>query len=379
MAKKDYYGILGVSKGATDAELKKAYRMKAKAHHPDLHRSKSEAEKKANEDKFKEINHAYDVLSDSQKRAAYDQYGDENGPMGGGFGGGGQAGGFWGGGGFDDIISNIFDSFTGGGSSRSRRPSGRADGSDIGVEITISFEEAAFGCTKEINVSRNEKCASCKGTGAKAGTAYKTCSKCGGTGRVTYTQQTIFGTVQNTGTCDACKGTGKTITSACRTCNGKGFKKVTHTHKIVIPAGINNGQRMTYHNEGNCGKNGGSNGSLIILIKVKPHKIFKRKENDVYLEIPLSFITATLGGEIQVPTLEGNISYKIPEGTDTGTMFKIKGKGIKYLRREVKGDMYVTVNIETPRKLSSSQKELLRTLNDTMSKSQQPKQKKFYN
>jgi len=377
MANKDFYNILGVAKGASDDEIKKAYRVKAKQYHPDLHSDKSETEKKANEEKFKEINHAYEVLSDKQKRANYDRFGDENGPLGAagqGFSGN-TGGGFWGGG-FEDIISNIFDSF-GGGSRRSSQ-STRTQGADIGVELTIDFTEAAFGCTKEITVTRNECCSKCGGTGAKDSSAYKTCGKCGGTGRVTYTQNTIFGTVSNTTTCDTCKGTGKIITSQCKACSGKGYNRVTHIHKVIIPAGIAHGQRMTYHGEGDCGAQGGNPGNLIIVINVKPHKYFKRKDYDVYLDMPISFVIATVGGEIEVPTLDGKTKYTIPEGTETGTLFRIKGKGIKYLRKEMYGDLYFTVTIETPRSLTSSQKELLKTFNSTLSKSQEPKQKKFY-
>lgn len=375
MANKDYYSILGINKDATEDELKKAYRNKAKQYHPDRHSGKSDAEKKANEEKFKEINHAYDVLSDSQKRANYDRFGDENGPVMGGQGFSGGTGGFWGGG-FEDIISNIFDSFGGGGSRRSA--TSRTNGSDIGIELTIEFAEAAFGCTKEINITRNESCSKCGGTGAKDADSYKTCGKCSGTGRITFTQNTIFGTVSNSTTCDACKGKGKIITSQCKGCGGKGYNRTSHVHKVIIPAGINHGQRMTYHGEGNCGTEGGSPGNLIILINVKQHKYFKRKDNDIYMDLPLSFVTAAIGGEIDVPTLDGNMRYTIPEGTESGTLFRIKGKGIKYLKREMYGDLYFTVNVETPRNLTSSQKELLKTFNTTLSKTQEPKQKKFY-
>lgn len=378
MANKDYYGILGVNKNATDDEIKKAYRQKAKQYHPDLHSNKSDTEKKANEEKFKEVNHAYEVLTDKQKRATYDKFGDENGPMGAGGQGfsGGAGGGFWGGG-FEDIISNIFDSFGGGGGGR-RTSSSRSNGSDIGVELSIDFIEAAFGCTKEINITRNECCTKCSGTGAKDTDSYKTCGKCGGSGRVTYTQNTIFGTVSNSAPCDACKGSGKIITSPCKSCNGKGYNRVTHSHKVVVPAGIDHGQRMTYHGEGDCGAQGGSNGNLIVIINVKPHKFFKRKDNDIYLEIPISFITAAIGGDIDVPTLDGKMKYSIPEGTETGAIFRVKGKGIKYLRREAYGDMYFTVTIETPKSLTSTQKDLLKTFGSTLSKTQEPKQKKFY-
>lgn len=378
MAKKDYYNILGVNKNATDEEIKKAYRQKAKLFHPDLHNDKTEAEKRENEVKFKQINHAYEVLSDKQKRASYDNFGDENGPMGaGGAGGFGGASGFGGFGGFEDIISNIFDSF-GGGSRRSSQPSGRVNGSDIGVQLTIDFNEAAFGCTKEINITKKECCSKCKGTGAKDGTAFKTCGKCGGTGRVSYRQNTIFGTVSNTTTCDACKGKGKIITSTCKACGGKGYNKTTHKHRVVIPAGISHGQRMTYHEEGDCGLNGGSPGNLIVIINVKPHKYFKRKDYDIFVDVPISFATAAAGGDIDVPTLDGNMKYSIPEGTETATVFRVKGKGIKHLRRDMHGDLYFTINIETPKKLSSKQKELLKTFEESISKSQMPNKKNFY-
>ncbi len=378
MAEQDYYGILGVSKKATEDEIKTAYRNLAKRHHPDLHSNASEADKKANEEKFKKVSHAYDVLSDKQKRETYDRYGNEDGPVAGG-GGGGFSGfsGFGGGGGFEDIFSSIFDSFGGGSSSR-RKPTATRDGADIGVQLTIEFDEAAFGCTKEISINRTENCTTCNGTGAKTASGYKTCGKCHGTGYVNYQKSTIFGTVMEQAVCDLCDGTGKIITDKCTSCNGQGYKKVTHIHKVVIPAGIDNGQKMTYHGEGNCGLRGGKKGSLHVLIRVKPHKYFERRGTDLSVNIPVSFVTAAVGGDIDIPTLEGVIKYKIPSGTVSGEIFKLKGRGIKFLRRDAKGDLYVKVDVETPVKLTLKQKEMLNKFQKSLSSSQEPKRKKFY-
>ena len=339
MAAKNYYEILGVEKTATADELKLAYRKLAKKYHPDMYVSASEQEKKDAEAKFKDINHAYEVLSDPQKRAAYDTYGDENGPQAGaGFGGfSGGAGGF----GFDmdDIFSSIFSGF-GGGSSRAQRANAPQRGQDILVGINLTFEEAAFGTQKTVSVKRVENCPDCKGTGAKDGTAFKVCSQCKGSGRVTMTQRTPFGQVSTQGVCPTCHGTGKIITDKCTSCGGVGrFEKVREV-KVNIPAGIDSGQRVRYDNEGHAGSNGGEKGGLYVEVRVAPHKLFSRNGFDVLLEVPISIVDATLGTTIEVPTLYGNKEVKIPEGTQSGTVFTIKNYGIKKLKGTGKGDMF---------------------------------------
>ena len=383
MAAKNYYEILGVEKTATADELKLAYRKLAKKYHPDMYVSASEQEKKDAEAKFKDINHAYEVLSDPQKRAAYDTYGDENGPQAGaGFGGfsgfgsdGTGAGGF----GFDmdDIFSSIFSGF-GGGSSRAQRANAPQRGQDILVGVNLTFEEAAFGTQKTVNVKRVENCPDCKGTGAKDGTAFKVCSQCKGSGRVTMTQRTPFGQVSTQGVCPTCHGTGKIITDKCTTCGGVGrFEKVSEV-KVNIPAGIDSGQRVRYDNEGHAGSNGGEKGGLYVEVRVAPHKLFSRNGFDVLLEVPISIVDATLGTTIEVPTLYGNKEIKIPEGTQSGTVFTIKNYGIKKLKGTGKGDMFVKVVVEVPKSVSKEQKEFLKRFEQISDQKKQYPLKKAY-
>ena len=383
MAAKNYYEILGVEKTATADELKLAYRKLAKKYHPDMYVSASEQEKKDAEAKFKDINHAYEVLSDPQKRAAYDTYGDENGPQAGaGFGGfsgfgsdGTGAGGF----GFDmdDIFSSIFSGF-GGGSSRAQRANAPQRGQDILVGVNLTFEEAAFGTQKTVNVKRVENCPDCKGTGAKDGTAFKVCSQCKGSGRVTMTQRTPFGQVSTQGVCPTCHGTGKIITDKCTTCGGVGrFEKVSEV-KVNIPAGIDSGQRVRYDNEGHAGSNGGEKGGLYVEVRVAPHKLFSRNGFDVLLEVPISIVDATLGTTIEVPTLYGNKEIKIPEGTQSETVFTIKNYGIKKLKATGKGDMFVKVVVEVPKSVSKEQKEFLKRFDQISDQKKQYPLKKAY-
>ncbi len=383
MAAKNYYEILGVEKTATADELKLAYRKLAKKYHPDMYVSASEQEKKDAEAKFKDINHAYEVLSDPQKRAAYDTYGDENGPQAGagfggfsGFGNGGTgASGF----GFDmdDIFSSIFSGF-GGGSSRAQRANAPQRGQDILVGVNLTFEEAAFGTQKTVNVKRVENCPDCKGTGAKDGTAFKVCSQCNGSGRVTMTQRTPFGQVSTQGVCPTCHGTGKIITDKCTSCGGVGrFEKVREV-KVNIPAGIDSGQRVRYDNEGHAGSNGGEKGGLYVEVRVAPHKLFSRNGFDVLLEVPISIVDATLGMTIEVPTLYGNKEVKIPEGTQSGTVFTIKNYGIKKLKGTGKGDMFVKVVVEVPKSVSKEQKEFLKRFDQISDQKKQYPLKKAY-
>ena len=360
MAKRDYYEVLGVDRSASDADIKKAYRQLAKKYHPDMNPGNKEAE-----EKFKEVNEAYEVLSDAQKRARYDQFGHEQ-PGAGPGGGGGYSdfGGFGGGfGGFDDIFNSFFGGGFGGGGQRSQGP---IQGDDLRYDLRISFEEAAKGCTKEITVARDEACSACHGTGARAGTSPTTCPTCKGTGQVRVTQNTPFGRIQNVRTCDACHGTGKIIKDPCPRCNGRGKTRANRKISFTVPAGIDDGQIITMRGQGEPGENGGPAGDLYIQISVAPHKFFKRKDFDLYCEVPVSFTQAALGAEIDVPTLDKPIRYTVPEGTQPGTVFRIKGQGIQYLRGSGKGDLYVTVGVEVPRKLTDRQKELLRQFEGTV-------------
>lgn len=351
-AKRDYYEVLGVDKGASDADIKKAYRKLAKQYHPDVNPGDKEAEAS-----FKEVNEAYQILSDPQKKAQYDQFGhagtDPN-----GFGG-------FGGGGFGDFdfggIGDIFDTFFGGGmGSRTRNRNGPQKGADLKYSMEIAFEEAAFGIEKEINISRMETCATCTGTGAKPGTSASTCKHCNGTGQVQIKQSTPFGQFVNVKTCDVCRGEGKIITDPCTTCGGKGRVKKPVKLKINIPAGIDDGQTISLRGEGEPGLKGGPAGDLFISIRVKPHALFQRQGNDVVCEIPITFVQAALGAELEVPTLDGKVKYSIPEGTQTGSVFRLKTKGIPFIRGNGRGDQYVKVNVEVPKRLNEKQKTLLR-------------------
>lgn len=376
MADKNYYEILGVDKNANADELKLAYRKLAKKYHPDMYVSATDAEKKEAEAKFKDVNHAYEVLSDPQKRAAYDTYGDENGPQMGAGGFGGGQGGF----GFDmdDIFSTIFSGFGGGNTSRQQRTNAPQRGQDILVGINITFEEAVFGVQKKVNVKRVENCPDCGGTGAKNGKAFKVCSQCGGSGRVTMTQRTPFGQISTQGVCPTCKGKGRVITDKCTSCNGIGRFEKTREVKINIPAGIDSGQRVRYENEGHAGSNGGEKGSLYVEVRVAPHKLFVRDGFDVKLEVPISFVEATLGTTISVPTLYGPKEVKIPEYTQSGTVFTLKNCGIKKLKGSTKGDMFVKVVVEVPKSISREQKELLKKFDhETDFKKQYPLKKAY--
>lgn len=346
--KRDYYEVLGVAKGAADDEIKKAYRSLAKKYHPDLNPGD-----KAAEDKFKEVGEAYEVLSDQQKRAQYDQFG-HSGPQG-GFGGG-AGGDPFGGGGFGDI----FESFFGGGIFGGGRRNGPEKGADLRFDVTITFQEAAFGVKKDINIMREENCPICQGSGAEPGTTAETCSTCKGSGQVRTTQNTMFGSFASVNTCPRCQGKGKTVSTPCRHCNGAGKVRANRTLSINIPAGIDNGQAITLRGEGEAGKKGGPAGDLYIYITVLPHKTFKRRGFDIYQDYNVSFAQAALGSEVQLPTLEDTIKYRIPEGTQPGTTFRIKQRGIKKLNSESKGDMYITVKVEVPKRLTARQKELLR-------------------
>jgi len=355
--KKDLYEILGVDRNASQEEIKKAYRRLAKKYHPDLNPGDKEAEQK-----FKEINEAYEILSDPQKRAQYDQFGhaafEQGGFQQGGFGDFGEGGFDFDFGGFGDIFGDIFSDFFGTG--RRKAEKGPKKGADIRYDLTLTFEEAAFGTEKEIEVERFEVCDVCHGTGVKPGSRPETCPVCHGTGEIRQTQNTPFGRIVNIRTCPRCHGEGKIITDPCQKCGGTGRIRKRRKIKVTIPAGIDEGQMLTLRGEGEPGLRGGPNGDLYIVIHVKPHEIFKREGYDVYVKIPISFADAALGGEIKIPTLDGMVSFTIPEGTQTGTKFKLRGKGIPHIGGRGRGDQIVEVYVEVPKRLSEKQKELLR-------------------
>lgn len=370
--KRDYYEVLGLSKGATDDELKRAYRKLAKKYHPDLNPGDKEAEKK-----FKEINEAYETLSDKEKRARYDQFGHAGVDPNFGAGGGGGFGGF-GGAGFDfgdlgDIFSDIF------GFGGSARRNGPVRGSDIHLHISISFEESAKGCKKVVESSRVQKCTACDGTGAKTGTKAEECPYCHGTGTIKISQRTPIGMVSTSRPCDHCGGTGKIIKTPCPECHGMGVVRKPRKLEVDIPAGINDGQVITLRGQGDYGRNGGPAGDLDISVSVRPHPFFTRVNNDVWCEVPLTFTQAALGCEIIVPTLDGKVSYTVPPGTQPGESFRLRGKGIPHLNRYGKGDQYVKVTIEVPKNLSEKQKELLRQFDETTTDSKNyEKRKNFF-
>ena len=358
--KRDYYEVLGVSKSASADEIKKAYRSLAKKYHPDMNPGDKEAEAK-----FKEVNEAYDVISDTDKRAKYDQFGHAAfDPAAGGGDGFGGFGGF-GGDGFD--FGDIFSSFFGGGGSSGSRRSSAVDGEDILLRITISFDEAVFGCKKEISYPRVEACEDCDGTGAEKGTKPETCSVCRGTGSVTVKQQTMLGYMQTQRPCQECRGTGKIIKTPCKNCNAKGFVKVNKKLEVSIPAGIDNMQRVVLRGQGSAGRNGGDNGDLIIEVRVKKHEIFTRDGNNLYCDVPISFTEAALGAEIGIPILGGKPErYEIPPETQSGTSFTLKGKGVPDINSKRRGDLIITVLVETPKNLNSEQKKLLRQFADSL-------------
>lgn len=356
MANKDYYKILGVEKGASADEIKSAYRRLAKKYHPDINKTPEAAEK------FKDINEAYEVLGDDKKRANYDQFGSADGPQfGGGAGGAGGFGDFFGGagGGFGDIFSDIFSAFGGSGS----RGRVMEKGDDIFMNMTISFEEAAFGVEKNVTYSKIEKCSACDGTGAKDGKEYSVCPDCHGSGRVRFQQNTMFGTTIREAGCTRCNATGKIIKEKCSACSGKGYKKINKTLKVKVPAGIDDGQTIRMRGEGNAPVREGVSGDLNIRIAVTPHKILVRKGNDIYLDLYIPFTQALLGTKVEIPTLKGPYTLTIPELTASGTVMRLKNKGVKILNREAYGDMLVSIKAEPPKSLDKATKKLLEELN----------------
>ncbi len=378
--KRDFYEVLGVGRNASDDEIKKSYRKLAKKYHPDLNPGNKDTEAK-----FKEVNEAYEVLSDKSKKANYDKFGHAGVDPSYSSGRGGSYS-YSGSNPFgqDFDLGDIFNSFFGGFEGFGGRASGRYSqnspkrGSDTETVINISFEEAAKGCTKEITYQRTDVCSECKGTGAKSGTSPKTCPTCGGAGQVTVSQKTPFGIMQTTRTCDRCKGTGKVITDPCRVCRGQGRIRSSKTVEINIPAGVDNEQVLNVKGHGNAGTNGGSFGDLHVYVNVNHHPIFKRKGNDIICEIPLTFTQAALGADVIVPTLDGRVEYHVHEGTQPGDVFRLKGKGIPYIHGRGRGDQFVKVNVEIPRGLSYEQKEALQKFDAITGEKNYQKRKGFF-
>lgn len=369
--KRDYYEVLGIQKGATEDEIKKAFRKKARENHPDLH-----PDDPSFVEKFQEINEANEVLSDPEKRARYDQFGHAG--VDPSYGGGGDMGGFGGFADMGDILENIFGGFGfGGGASRSSANAPKR-GADLQESVTISFMEACSGKKQEIKVNRMCTCDACKGSGANEGTSSEICPDCKGRGSVKATQRTPFGAISSTKPCPHCGGKGKIIKNPCNKCRGLGRLRVQKSVSLDIPAGINNGQTMRLSGQGDCGVNGGSSGDLMINVNVKTHPLFTREGYDIHCEIPVTYTDAVLGAEIIVPTIDGDVKYNISEGTQTGTVFRLKGKGVKMINRTERGNQYVKVNVEVPKNLTKKQKELLKAFEASLSEKNYAKRQSFF-
>ncbi len=363
----EYYNTLGVEKNATESEIKSAYRKLAKQYHPDLNPGNEQAAAK-----FKEINEAYETLGDANKRAQYDANGGNTEPQ--GFGGFGGFNGFGGEGGFGDIF-DIFSAFTGGGSRRGAQED--INGRDVTINLTLTFEEAILGCTKEITVTKNVKCSTCNGTGAKDGKKYKTCSTCNGTGKVQRVMNSMFGRTVTVAQCDACGGTGRIIEEKCSDCRGSGFQRKTSTIRVDIPKGVENGTVLTMREGGDASKfAGGKNGNLVIVLNVRPHKLISRRGLDLYVDVSVPFSVAALGGKIQIPTVTGMIEQNIPDGTQSGHILRMRGKGVTS-RNGQTGDLYINISVEIPKKLSKEQKALFKKLSESIEIGQYAKYKDY--
>ena len=377
--KRDYYEVLGVDRGADDATIKKAYRQLAKKYHPDMNPGDKEAERK-----FKEASEAYAVLSDSEKRRQYDQFGHAAFEQ-----GGAGAGGFdFSGADMGDIFGDIFGDLFGGGRSSRRTSNGPMKGANVRASVRITFEEAVFGCEKQLDLNLKDECKTCHGTGAKPGTSPETCPKCGGKGQVVYTQQSLFGMVRNVQTCPDCNGTGKIVRDKCPDCRGTGYISERKKISVSIPAGIDNGQSIRIREKGEPGVNGGPRGDLLVEVQVSRHPIFQRQDMNIFSTAPITFAQAALGGEVRINTVDGDVLYEVKPGTQTDTKVRLKGKGVPSLRnKSVRGDHYVTLVVQVPTKMNEEAKELLRKFDvamggstgsgSTESKSEKTKKKSF--
>ena len=378
--KRDYYEVLGIGKNATDAEIKSAYRKLAKKYHPDLNPGDKTAE-----EKFKEVNEANDVLSDPEKRKRYDQFGfagvDPNYGAGQGGYGGGFGGGFGGAGGVDlgDIFGDLFGGGFGGfgGSSRAN-PNAPRKGHDIQASVILTFEEAAHGCTKKVTLNRQQTCPDCNGSGCEPGSSPETCTECGGRGYVVTQQRTPFGVMQSQQPCPHCGGRGTIIKNPCKTCRGTGKTSARKTLEVKIPAGIDDDQNIALRGQGDAGTNGGPAGDVIVHVTVKTDNVFERDGYDVYVRVPITYSQAVLGAEIEVPTVDGKVAQKIPEGTQSGTKFRLRGQGIQYLNGRGRGDQYVIVDVEIPKKLNRTQREALNAFEDSLKDDNYEKRKGFF-
>lgn len=367
--KRDYYEVLGVNKSASPDEIKKAYRKLAKKYHPDLNPD----DKEGAEAKFKEATEAYEILSDAQKKQQYDQFGHAAFDQ--------TAGGGYGAGGFGDFdMGDIFNSFFGGGFGGGQRqnPNAPRRGRDLGYTVDLTFEEACFGTEREISINHLEKCSECGGSGAAKGTSPTTCPTCHGTGQVRTVQRTPLGSFQSVRPCDSCGGKGTINKNPCSHCGGEGNVRKGKKVRVKIPAGIDNGQQVSVRGEGDAGTNGGAAGDLILNVRVRSHKLFIRQGYDILCDYPISFVQATLGAEVQVPTIDGKVSYSIPEGTQSGTVFRLKGKGVQRINSNQRGDQYVTIKVEIPKGLSESQKDILRQFDENVDPSKYKQRKSFF-
>lgn len=374
--KRDYYEVLGIAKGASDDELKSAYRKKAKKYHPDLNPGDKEAE-----EKFKEVNEAYEILSDKEKRARYDQFGFAGVDPSYGAGQGGYGGGFGGGfGGVDlgDIFGDLFGGGFGGFGGARVNPNAPRKGRDVRISVGISFMEAVHGCKKTVTITRQETCPECGGSGAAKGTSPETCPDCHGTGRVNVQQRTPFGVIQSQQPCSRCGGKGKIVKTPCSNCHGSGRVNVKKTLEVTIPAGIDDDQQLALRGMGDGGINGGPNGDLIVIVTVRPDPMFQRDGYDVYVTVPITFSQAVMGAEVIVPTVDGKVQYTVPEGTQSGTTFRLRGKGIPYVGGKGRGDQYVKVNVEIPKKLTKTQREALKAFEDTLKDDNYEQRKGFF-
>lgn len=372
--KRDYYEVLGLGKNASDAEIKSAYRKLAKKYHPDLNPGDKEAE-----EKFKEVNEANDVLSDPEKRQRYDQFGfagvDPNYGAGqGGYGAGGVDLGDI----FGDIFGGGFGGFGGFGSSGRANPNAPRKGHDVQASVILTFEEAAHGCAKKVTINRKQTCPDCSGSGAEKGTSPETCTQCGGRGYVVTQQRTPFGVMQSQQPCPSCNGRGTIIKNPCKTCRSTGKTSIRKTLEVNIPAGIDDDQNIALRGQGDVGSNGGPSGDVIVHITVKEDPVFQRDGYDVYVQVPITYSQAVLGAEIEVPTVDGKVAQRIPEGTQSGTKFRLRGKGIQYLNGRGRGDQYVIVDVEIPKKLSKTQREALKAFEDSLKEENYEKRKSFF-